>query len=64
VKVDELAAFNTPSLRYVGSAGPYFHDGRYATLSALLRNSDGTMGNTKHLSDDDIRALEEFLKTL
>jgi DNA-binding beta-propeller fold protein YncE/mono/diheme cytochrome c family protein len=64
VKVDELASFNTPSLKYVGSTGPYFHDGRYATLNALLRNSDGTMGHTKHLSDDDLRALEEFLKTL
>jgi mono/diheme cytochrome c family protein len=61
---DRLAAFNTPSLRYLSGRAPYYHDGRFATLSDLLQNSDGDMGHTKHLSDDDIEALEAYLETL
>lgn len=56
-------AFDTPSLRYVGGTGPYFHDGRYETLEALLKQSDGAMGHTKGLSQDDIRALVAYLET-
>ena len=58
------AVFNTPSLRAVGTTGPWFHDGRYATLGELLRKSDGAMGHTKHLTDADLQALESFLRTL
>jgi cytochrome c peroxidase len=57
------AAFDTPSLRFVGGTGPYFHDGRFETLEALLKQSDGTMGHTKGLSQDDIRALVAYLET-
>ncbi len=63
-KADRASAFNTPSLRFVGGTGPYFHDGRYATLGELLRESDGRMGRTKHLSNDDLDALEAYLGTL
>jgi len=61
---DKVATFNTPSLKGCGGAGPWFHDGRYATLNALLKGSDGKMGKTKHLSAADLDALESFLRTL
>jgi DNA-binding beta-propeller fold protein YncE/mono/diheme cytochrome c family protein len=63
-KADRAAAFNTPSLHLVGGTGPYFHDGRYATLAELLEKSDGKMGRTKHLSKPDLEALEAYLRTL
>src|SRR5262249_11771332 len=46
---DSYAAFDTPSLRYVGHTAPYFHDGRYPTLRALIDDVDGSMGHTAHL---------------
>jgi cytochrome c peroxidase len=55
-------AFDTPSLRFVAGTAPYFHDGRYATLEALL--ADGKMGNTKYLGKADLRALEAYLGSL
>jgi DNA-binding beta-propeller fold protein YncE/mono/diheme cytochrome c family protein len=61
-KLDTVGVFNTPSLRYVGGTGPYFHDGRYATLGELLRGGDG-MGHTSQLSPDDLNALEAYLRT-
>src|SRR5260221_895667 len=33
---DAGAKFDTPSLRFVSKSAPYFHDGRYTTLGALL----------------------------
>ncbi len=57
-------AFDTPSLRFVGITAPYFHDGRYPSLRALLLDVDGKMGRTKHLSRDDMDALESYLRTL
>ena len=61
---DRLATFRTPSLHLVGGTGPYFHDGRYATLRELLRDADGKMGHTKQLSANDLDALEAYLRTL
>ena len=61
---DKSGDFNTPSLRFVGGTGPYFHDGRYKTLAELLKDSDGKMGKTGHLSPDDLGALEAYLRTL
>jgi DNA-binding beta-propeller fold protein YncE/mono/diheme cytochrome c family protein len=63
-KGDRDGSFRTPSLHLVGGAGPYFHDGRYATLKELLRDADGKMGRTKHLSASDLDALEAYLRTL
>lgn len=57
-------AFNTPSLLDIGTTGPFFHDGRYASLTELLRESDGKMGHTKHLTGNELEALEAYLKTL
>ncbi|HEY1694640.1 MAG TPA: cytochrome C peroxidase [Polyangiaceae bacterium] len=56
--------FDTPSLRFVGGTAPYFHDGRYPTLRALLAGSDGKMGHTRQLSPHDVDALEAYLETL
>lgn len=63
-KADVGKAFNTPSLHLVGGAGPFFHDGRYASLRELLKGTDGTMGKTSHLSEADLDALETYLRTL
>lgn len=61
---DRLAAFNTPSLRFVARSAPYFHDGRYPTLSALLADRDSNMGHAGDLDEGDRAALEAFLLTL
>ncbi len=56
--------FDTPSLHLVAHSAPYFHDGRYATMSELLAGSDGTMGHTAQLSPGDLAALEVYLQRL
>lgn len=61
---DREGAFETPSLRFVAARGPYFHDGRYATLRELLQKSDGKMGNVGHLSAADLEALEAYVLSL
>lgn len=58
------AAFDTPSLRFLGDTAPYMHDGRYLTLRELLVASDGKMGFTRHLNEAEMSALIAFLKTL
>ncbi len=63
-KSDREASFDTPSLRFVGGTGPYFHDGRYKSLHELLRDVDGKMGHTKQLSENDLDSLESYLRTL
>lgn len=62
-KGDAKWAFAAPPLHLVGDSAPYFHDGRFATLSALLRGSP-SMAKTKDLSADDLSALEAYLRTL
>ena len=61
---DQRTKFDTPSLRFVGGSAPYFHDGRYKTLGALLTKSDGKMGHTKHLSPSELADLETYLESL
>ncbi len=61
---DDSPAFRTPPLLYVGSSAPYFHDGRYPTLEALLADNFDRMGQTSQLSPADVRALAAFLRTL
>ena len=61
---DRGASFKTPTLHFVGGTGPYFHDGRYKTLHDLLRDIDGKMGHTKHLSEADLDSLEAYMRTL
>jgi mono/diheme cytochrome c family protein len=61
---DLRLAFDTPSLHLVAHSAPYFHDGRYQTLSDVLSGSDGKMGHTSQLSPDDREALEAYLQRL
>jgi DNA-binding beta-propeller fold protein YncE len=66
-QVHELARterFDTPSLRFVRGTAPYFHDGRYATLEALLADPVSPMGHTASLSEEDRRALAAYLRSL
>ena len=54
----------TPSLRFVARTGPYLHDGRYETLSQLLRETRGKMGWAADMPPEDLSALEAYLLTL
>jgi len=60
----QTAAFDTPSLRYVGGTAPYFHDGRYPTLDDVLTAPDHAMGKSTNLSRPDRAALVAYLETL
>ena len=55
-------AFNSPSLRGVGWTAPYFHDGRAATLHAVLESHHP--GTTPPPSPADRDDLEAFLESL
>jgi hypothetical protein len=55
---------DTPSLRFVAGGAPFFHDGRFATLDALLRDTQGTMGQHVRLNDSDRADLVAFLESL
>jgi mono/diheme cytochrome c family protein len=56
--------FDTPSLRFVGGTAPYFHDGRHATLRALLEHTQGAMGQKTRLSGNELDALEAYVRSL
>ena len=61
---DRRTKFDTPSLRFVSGSAPYFHDGRFKDLKTLLAKTDGKMGHTKHLSQDELGDLEAYLESL
>ena len=61
---DNGKTFGTPSLHLVGGAGPFFHDGRYATLKELLADPKNKMGRSAELSETDRNALEAYVRTL
>lgn len=60
-------SFNVPSLRGLSGTAPYFHDGRFATLRALipakLKYLEG-LGSTEKFSDEEIEDLLVYLGTL
>ncbi len=56
--------FDTPSLRFVAGTAPYFHDGRYATLEALLADRTSHMGQPGALTVADRADLLAFLRSL
>jgi cytochrome c peroxidase len=70
----ELGLFKSPSLRNVELTAPYMHDGRLATLEAVIDhysrevknhpNVDGRVRRRLNLSTGDRAALVAFLKTL
>jgi cytochrome c peroxidase len=67
---DPRSKFDTPSLRFVGGTGPYFHDGRFNSLRSLLLSNGGDdpndvrMGHSAQLSESETAALEAYLRTL
>lgn len=59
--------FDTPSLAFVGQTAPYFHDGRFTSLEAVVAACDEPtvkMGHTSHLDEDGRRALVAYLRSL
>jgi mono/diheme cytochrome c family protein len=58
------ARLDTPSLRFVAGTAPYFHDGRYGTLRELLAATQGKMGWAEAPSEEDLDAIEAYLRTL
>jgi mono/diheme cytochrome c family protein len=61
---DDRTRFDTPSLRFVRGTAPYFHDGRYPTLEALLSDPGSGMGHAAGLPPLDRAALAAYLGTL
>lgn len=66
-------AFKTPALRYLGQTGPYFHDGRFRTLEAVIdyyQDPPDSGPNGMHelqdldLTEKEKNALVAFLKML
>jgi YVTN family beta-propeller protein len=57
-----LKAFNPPSLRGVGQGGPYFHDGRTATLAEVFTRQRHQLKG--ELTNQDLDDLLEFLRSL
>ncbi len=56
--------FDTPSLRSVSLSGPYFHDGRYRSLTELLADPNSRMGATASLTGEERVAVQAFLEAL
>jgi hypothetical protein len=59
--------FQVPSLRSVSRTAPYFHDGRYQTLEQAVQamwEYVQKAGTSEKPTDDDLRDLVEYLKTL
>jgi cytochrome c peroxidase len=55
--------FKVPSLRNVALTAPYFHDGKIDTLDNAVRQM-AYLQLGKTLSDADVEAIENFLRTL
>jgi cytochrome c peroxidase len=55
--------FKVPSLRNIEKTGPYFHNGKIATLKeAIAKMADYQVGET--LSDAEIQSIETWMKSL
>lgn len=70
---EDFGRVRTPTLRNVGVTAPYMHDGRFATLEAVLEHYDaggapGAAPDTAirplRLNDRELAALAEFLRAL
>lgn len=69
----DLGAFKSPTLRGVAQRPPYMHDGKLATLSAVLKHYNDApkaifgkseLPTPRKLSDQQLADLEAFLRTL
>lgn len=61
---DDVGAFDTPSLFGVRLTAPYYHDGRYDTLDALLADPKSSMGEVSRLSVEERAAIKSYLESL
>ncbi len=62
-KPEDDMVFKVPSLRNVAKTGPYFHDGRVATLKEAIRlMARHQLG--KELTDEEVESIETFLGAL
>jgi len=66
---DSKGAFKTPTLRYLNKTKPYFHDGRIASLNAVIDHYSGIKENTTDLtvldlSESDKLSLLAFIEML
>ncbi len=59
---DPALQWDTPTLVELWRTGPYWHDGRYASLSVLFTH--GRHGLERALSESDLKALEAYLLSL
>lgn len=57
-------ATDTPSLRFIAGAAPFFHDGAYQTLEDVLLHTASVMGQEVPLNEGDRGALLAYLRTL
>jgi cytochrome c peroxidase len=53
-------AFRVPQLRNLRETGPYFHDGRAATMKEAIREMAGATG-ARTLSEDELAFVAEFV---
>ncbi|MGB3616495.1 MAG: cytochrome c peroxidase, partial [Catalinimonas sp.] len=60
----DRGAFKTPTLRNVALTAPYGHDGRFTTLDAMLDHHRAHLPAAATLTNADLDALKEFLRTL
>jgi cytochrome c peroxidase len=59
----DKGVFKVPSLRNIEKTGPYYHDGKVASLDQAVRNmAEYQLG--KNLSDVEVRQIIAFLKAL
>lgn len=66
-KYDKHENFDTPTLIEVWRTAPYLHDGSVPSIEALFFPEYGAshkLGKTKHLSQSDLEALVEYVKSL
>lgn len=61
---DPRRDYKVPSLFYVGSTAPYYHDGSESTLEDLVEHNQDRMGRTSHLTREERAELVTYLKTL
>ncbi|MBV4358468.1 cytochrome-c peroxidase [Pinibacter aurantiacus] len=62
-KESDKFIFKVPSLRNIEKTAPYFHDGSVSDLKDAIKIMATLQTNTS-LTDDDIKNVEAFLKTL
>ncbi|MDR1562723.1 MAG: c-type cytochrome [Dysgonamonadaceae bacterium] len=66
VGADEGRLFDTPSLSELWRTAPYLYDGRASTLEEVFTryNRDDKHGRTSHLSEEEMKDLILYIKTL